>query len=45
MNFKDGHQKIVRVLKVMWLRKRNARLEKEHQIWKREFDRLVEHTS
>ncbi|CAE6471750.1 unnamed protein product [Rhizoctonia solani] len=39
MNFKDGHQKIARVLKVMWIRKRNARLEKEHQKWKHDFDR------
>lgn len=42
MNFKDGHQKIKRVLKVMWVRKRNARLEKEHRKWKRDFDQLVE---
>jgi hypothetical protein len=45
MNFKDGHQKVARVLKVMWMRKRDARLEKEHQKWKNDFDRLVEHTS
>ncbi|EUC64323.1 phospholipase A2 [Rhizoctonia solani AG-3 Rhs1AP] len=45
MNFKDGHQKIARVLKVMWMRKRNARLEKEHQKWKHDFDRLVDSTS
>ncbi|KAF8757315.1 Lysophospholipase catalytic domain [Rhizoctonia solani] len=45
MNFKDGHQKIARVLKVMWMRKRNARLEREQQKWKNDFDRLVECTS
>ncbi|CUA66912.1 hypothetical protein RSOLAG22IIIB_00362 [Rhizoctonia solani] len=45
MNFKDGHQKIARVLKVMWMRKRNARLEKEHQKWKHDFDRLVDSAS
>ncbi|KAH7339527.1 acyl transferase/acyl hydrolase/lysophospholipase [Rhizoctonia solani] len=44
MNFKDGHQKIARVLRVMWMRKRNARLEKEHQKWKHDFDRLVDYT-
>ncbi|QRV94152.1 phospholipase [Ceratobasidium sp. AG-Ba] len=45
MNFKDGHQKIVRVLRVMWMRRRKARLEREHQVWKRNFDRLVEHST
>ncbi|KAG8721649.1 hypothetical protein FRC08_011577 [Ceratobasidium sp. 394] len=45
MNFKDGHQKIVRVMRVMWMRRRKARLEREQQAWKRNFDRLIEHSS
>jgi len=45
MNFKDGHQKIQRVLRIMWMRKRKARLEKEQQAWKNNFDRLIEHSS
>lgn len=45
MNFKDGHQKIVRVLRVMWMRRRKARLEREQQAWKRNFDRLIERST
>ncbi|KAF8608820.1 FabD/lysophospholipase-like protein [Ceratobasidium sp. AG-I] len=45
MNFKDGHQKIQRVLRIMWMRKRKARLERQQQAWKSNFDRLIEHST